>query len=196
VALEGDFQGSFFRLDIDANPHLEWKTAGKIESGHMAMYQIGPNKMRRFGSGHTLSFRVSPAQPCFAPENVISGYTRPNHFTNLWKSDPEQQGPQWLQLQWNEMKNIGQVELTFPGHLVREYHAYDPFYRDPQCPKNFAVQSWDGHEWQTVYQVKDNYQRQVKLTLPQTMQTDTIRIQISETNGDPSAQVYEVRCYA
>jgi hypothetical protein len=25
------------------------------------------------------------------------------------------------------------AQLTFPGHLIREYHAGQPFYRDPQC---------------------------------------------------------------
>lgn len=186
---------TFVRLDLDANPELDWHVSERIESGHMSVFQMSKDRMRRFGNGHTLSFRVDPPQPCFPPENVLSGYTRPNHFTNLWKSDPSEKLPQWLQLEWPDNQRIGRVELTFPGHLIREYHAYSPFYRDAQCPKDFSILYWNGEDWVHAFDVKDNYQRHVKCDFQSPVNTNKIRIEITETNGDPSAQIYEVRCY-
>src|SRR5690606_3446842 len=125
--------GRFVRLDILPNEYIEWLLAGKIVTGHMASYQIGPDKMRRFGSGQTLSFKVNGPQTCYEPANVINGVARPAAFTNLWKSDPVLPLPQWIGLTWDDPKRIDQIQLTFAGHLLRELHAYAPFYRDPQC---------------------------------------------------------------
>lgn len=187
--------GRFTRIDLLPNQDVEWLTAGRIESGQLAFYQISPTRMRRFGNGHTLSFKIHPAQPCYNPQNVISGVTRPHRFTNLWKSDPNLPLPQWLQLSWPEEQELKQVELTFPGHLLREYHAYDPFYRDPQCPKDYSILAFIEGQWQTVVEVKENYHRHRKHKLAEMISTNQIRVSVHATNGDPSAQIYEVRCY-
>jgi len=194
VNLDNAPVGEFVRLDILPNAELEWLRAGKIESGHMAMYQISAEKMRRFGNGQTLSFKVNPPQACFGAQNVISGVTRPHRFTNLWKSDPNLPLSQFLQLNWDNPKKIKEVELTFPGHLLREYHAYGPFYQDPQCPKDYEILAFKNNKWETVLTVKDNFQRQVKYSFAG-IETTQLRVQVNATNGDPSAQIYEIRCY-
>ena len=151
--------------------------------------------MRRYGNGATMGYRISPAQPCFAPRNVLSGITRPYASTNLWRSDPAQSLPQSLELKWTSDQLIRVVELTFPGHLVREYHAYAPLYRDPQCPRDYSIEAYDGRAWHTVLEVKDNYQRHRRHTLPKPETTQRLRVVVSATWGDPAASVYEVRCY-
>lgn len=188
--------GSFLRLDALPNRHLTWHTAQKLIHGHTAMYAISPNRMRRFGNGHTLAYRVAPAQKPFLPSNVLSGVTRPHRGTNLWVSDPGQALPQWLELTWPEAQVIRLVQLVFPGHLIREYHAYGPFYRDPQCPREYAIEVKAKGEWTPVLVVKDNYQRLRRHSLPEPITTDKLRLVITATNGDPSASVYEIRCYA
>lgn len=187
--------GRYVRLDVMANQHVKWLVAGRIESGHIAMYQIGPDQMRRFGHGHTLSFKVLPAQPCYRPDNVISGVTRPHRFTNLWKSDPNLPMPQWLQLNWETEQEISRVEITFPGHLLREYHAYAPFYHDPQCPKDYELTALVDGGWRTLLGVKGNFQRHNRHALSEPVKTQCLRIIVHATNGDPSAQIFEVRCY-
>lgn len=186
----------YLRLDLLPNDNVEWLMAGRIEPGHISMYQISENKMRRFGNGHTLSFKITPAQPCFIPENINNGVTRPHQFTNLWKSDPALPLTQWVQLHWEEDCEIQQVELTFPGHLLREYHAYKPFYRDAQCPKDYSISALINNSWETIFEVKDNYHRHRKHILNKPVTTKDLRINVHSTNGDPSAQIYEVRCYS
>jgi hypothetical protein len=188
--------GRYIRIDLLPNPQLEWLIAGRIESGQLAVYQISPDRMRRFGNGHTLSFKIYPAQPCYAPQNITSGVTRPHRFTNLWKSDPNLPLPQWVALEWEYAKSVKTIELTFPGHLLREYHAYDPFYRDPQCPKDYQILALVADRWEVIVDAKDNYHRHVKHSLKNIIIVNQLRVVISATNGDPSAQLYELRCYS
>ncbi|MGH7946829.1 MAG: FAD-dependent oxidoreductase, partial [Opitutaceae bacterium] len=92
-------------------------------------------------------------------------------------------------------KRISIVELTFPGHLVREYHAYGPFYRDAQCPRDYTIQVWDDSAWRDVHTQTNNYQRQRRHAID-AVTTAKLRIVVTATNGDPAAAIYEVRCYA
>ncbi|UZR96649.1 FAD-dependent oxidoreductase [Chondrinema litorale] len=186
---------SFIRLDLAANSNLEWKEAGCIIPGHTAMYQIGEDKMRRFNNGSTLSFKVHPGQDCFKPSNIISGITRPFQYTNLWVSDKNLPLDQWIELSWNSPKKVSQIELTFPGHLLRELHAYSPFYRDPQCPKDYEIWGFSDNEWEKLLSIKDNYQRQRKHLIASSKAYSKIKVIINSTNGDPAAQIYEIRIY-
>ncbi|MBD1422613.1 FAD-dependent oxidoreductase [Sphingobacterium chuzhouense] len=193
--LHGLNVGTFMRLDVLPNPQVSWPIAGKIITGHMASYQIGENKMRRFGSGHTLSYKITPGQPCYPAQNITNGVTRPAGFTNLWKSESTQGLPQWITLSWDQEIEIETIELTFPGHLIRELHAYSPFYRDPQCPKDYAIEAFIDGKWQLLLQVVDNYQRRRSHQLANAIRTNRLRVNVTATNGDPSAQIYEIRCY-
>ncbi|MDF2922735.1 MAG: hypothetical protein K0R57_1649 [Paenibacillaceae bacterium] len=187
--------GGYIRLDLMENEHVEWHKAGSIEPGHLSAFEIGLGRMRRYDNGVTLSFQVEPAQPVYSASNATSGVTRPHCSTNLWRSAPELPLSQWLQLEWKEAQIVGTVELTFPGHLIREYHAYGPFYRDPQCPKDYSILAHDGNEWTELLRVEGNYQRHRRHHLNAAVKTRLLRIVIHATNGDPSAAVYEVRCY-
>jgi hypothetical protein len=188
-------QTGYVRFDLLADPDVLWHVAGAIEPGHVSAFEMAPGKMRRYSSGVTLALKVEPAQSSFAPENVLTGVTRPYKTTNLWRSDPSQPMPQWLQLDWIETMTLSEVILTFAGHLLREYHAYAPFYRDPQCVRDYDVQlNSDGVTWQTISSVRGNYQRHNTVTFePQRVMS--LRILILATNGDPSAAVYEIRAY-
>ena len=186
--------GSFLRIDALANKNLFWHAAQKIIPGHMAMYAISPNRMRRFGNGHTLAYKISPPQKPFSPLQVLSGVTRPHRATNLWISDANQPLPQWLELSWDKPQKISEIQLVFPGHLIREYHAYAPFYRDPQCPRDYAVEVFADGQWQRVAEVEENYQRLRRHSFAETVTTKKLRVVVTATNGDPSAAIYEVRC--
>jgi hypothetical protein len=185
----------YVRFDLLANPEVAWHVAGAIEPGHVAAFEMAPGKMRRYSSGVTMALRAEPAQRSYTAEQVISGETRPYHGTNLWRSDPMLPLPQTLALTWDEEQTVSVVELTFAGHLLREYHAYAPFYRDPQCVKDYELQARVNGVWETVIEVKGNYQRHRSHTLAEPVVTREIRIVVGATNGDPSAALYEVRIY-
>jgi hypothetical protein len=185
----------YVRFDLLENENVVWHVAGSIEPGHVSAFEMAPGKMRRYSSGVTLSLRVEPAQRSFAAANVTSGQTRPHRGTNLWRSDPVEALPQSLTLVWDAEQAISIIELTFPGHLLREYHAYAPFYRDPQCPKNYDLQVKSSTSWKTVAEVRENYQRHRQHILPMSVSANSVRVVVLATNGDPSAAIYEVRVY-
>lgn len=185
---------SYVRLDLGPNGDLVWVRAGGIEPGHVSAWDMGNGQMR--SSKSALSFRIEPPQACYAPANVISGVARPGRGTNLWRSDPRLPLAQWLQLEWTEEKTIGEIQLTFPGHLLEEYHQYPPFYRDPQCARDYSLLAWSGEEWTELLRVKDNYQRLRRHKLERPVRTSLLRVVIHATHGDPSAALYEIRCYS
>ncbi|GAA4295228.1 FAD-dependent oxidoreductase [Aestuariibaculum suncheonense] len=191
----GLLDNQYIRLDLGVNENIKWKEAGCIVPGHTAMYQIGETKMRRYYNGNTLSFKVFPEQDCFKASNVINGVTRPYQYTNVWMSDANQPLEQWIKLSWDEAKEVELIELTFPGHLLREYHAYAPFYKDPQCPKDYEILGLDNGKWKKLLTVKDNYQRQRKHKLTKKIKLNELKIIIKSTNGDTRACIYEVRVY-
>ncbi|MCC5828101.1 MAG: FAD-dependent oxidoreductase [Phycisphaeraceae bacterium] len=188
--------GTYLRLDLLPQPKVAWHLAQrKLIPGHPSAYAASPRLMRRYHSGQTLCFGIQPAQPCFEPGQVISGVTRPCRFTNLWRSDPNLRGPAWLDLHWDRQQTINVVELTFPGHLVREYHAYGPFYADPQTARDYLLGAWVNGVWTTLASCKGNYQRHRIHRFSVPVRTDRLRLIIQSTHGDPSAGVHEIRCY-
>jgi hypothetical protein len=191
----GSLTAGYLRLDLSSNPAVRWHSCRRLEPGCVAGYQISATKMRGFFDGQSLAYRVEPPQPVFGPFQVVNGVTRPHALPNLWRSDPLAPMPQWLELRWPSPQTIAVVELAFPGHLLREYHAYPPFYRDPQCPKDYVIEGWIQNGWRELIRVHGNYQRHLSHRLDAPVSTDRLRVTVSGTNGDPSAGIYEVRCY-
>ncbi len=188
----------FVRLELVAeSPEAApgWRSSRRILQGQLAAWAMSPKKLRRLDPGLSLAFRVEPPQPVYGPEQVLSGVTRPHRATNLWRSDPGQPLPQWLELSWPERRTIREVQLTFPGHLLREIHAYPPFFRDPQTPRDYVIEAWVDDAWREVHVEKGNYQRLRRHTFPAPVTTKRIRVVVQATNGDASAMIYEVRCH-
>ena len=196
VQLKNAPVGRYVRLDLLPHPEVGWHTSQAIEPGHAAMYEMGNNRMRLYTGSAALSFRVEPPQPVYPAQNVLSGETRPYHFTNLWRSDPCQPLPQWLQLIWPRPVIVSRIELTFPGQLLCEYHAYQPFFRDPQAPRDYAIEFWSDGAWHELLVERGNYQRHRRHVLAEPVTTERIRVVVKATNGDPSAAIYEIRLYA
>jgi hypothetical protein len=88
-------------------------------------------------------------------------------------------------------QQLTRVELTFAGHLLQEVHAEPPFFRDAQTVRDYAIEL-DGVE---VLRVSGNYQRRRVHDLPAGSRANRLRLVVLATNGDPSAAVYEMRCY-
>ncbi|OAS21233.1 FAD-dependent oxidoreductase [Paenibacillus oryzisoli] len=195
MELKANQTASYIRLDIGAHPHLYWHKAADMVPGMAAAADMGNGLMRRVGNGETLAFQIEPEQSSYPVTHVLSGVTRPYRSTNLWRSSPSEMMPQWIELTWGEEQVISQVEVTFAGNLLRDYRFYAPLNQDPQCVKVYELQAWIANGWATLDRVDNNYNRKRIHRLAQAVHTTQIRILIHETNGDPSAAVYEVRVY-
>ncbi|WLP89808.1 FAD-dependent oxidoreductase [Gordonia sp. NB41Y] len=186
---------SFVRVDLAPAEDVEWHISPAVAPGQIAAFEDNPGHYRRFGSGQTLGFEVVPPQRGYEPDQVISGEARPHRSTNQWRSDPAVPLPAWIELTWPVEHEIKQVQLTFAGHLLREYHAYPAFYRDPQCLRDYELQVADANGWRTVVRVEDNTATRVVHTLDRSERTRGLRLVALSTNGDPAVGVYEIRAY-
>ena len=178
-----------YRIEANPAPGLVWRQLSHIQPGCFAQRHLSPTRLRDRHNG--LAFRLSPGQPVYEAANVLSGVTRPLSGTNLWRSDAGQGMPQWLDLSWKTPQAVTRVEVTFAGHLLKEVHAEPPFFKDAQTVRDYAIEL-DGRE---VLRITGNHQRRRVHELPAGSRAGRLRLVVLATNGDPSAAVYEVRCY-
>ena len=198
VMLTGIADG-YVRLDLEAVDPAHapgWRISKGILPGQVAGMEMSPTRLRRMESGVTLGFRITPAQNVYSANGVLTGVTRPYRATNLWRSDPGQPMPQWLQLSWPAPQSFRRIEITFAGHLLRELHATPPFFRDPQTVRDYAIEGWVDGAWRTLHSENGNYQRHRRHDLAEAVSTDRLRVVVHATNGDASAAIYEVRAYS
>jgi hypothetical protein len=187
----------YVRLELESDSaDVLWRYSSTVLPGQVAGWAMSPKKLRRMASGVTMAFRVAPPQPAYEPAQVLTGVTRPHRSTNLWRSDAGQPLPQSLQLEWSAPQSLSRIELTFPGHLLRELHAYPPFFRDPQTPRDYRIEGWIDNAWIELHSERGNYQRHRSHILPHTVNASKLRVVFDATNGDPSAALYEIRAYA
>ena len=128
----------------------------------------------------------------FKPANVINGWTRTaQNAASMWRSDPAQPLPQWVELDFGKPTAFNTVQLTFVtnpnGHRPKL-----PF--SPACVKNYDVEAFVAGKWVRVVRVRDNFQRhRVHSFVTQT--ATKLRVTVSATHGAKSASVFEVRVY-
>lgn len=190
-----DTGGQYVRIDLGVNPDVEWLRAGRVLPGAVSAFEMSPGRMRRYGDGVTMSHRISPAQRAYGPQQVVNGVARPHRATNTWRSDPGHPFDQWIQLSWDEPQELRSVHVTFAGHLLREYDHTPALWADPQTVRDYTLQALDGKDWRDIVTVRSNVMHRRVHELSAPVDTTAIRLMVHATNGDPSAAVYEIRCY-
>ena len=190
-----DEGGQYLRLDLGEAPEVEWIPAGRILPGAVSAFEMSPGRLRRFGAGVTLSHRIEPAQRAYPASSAISGAARPHTATNLWRSDPGHPLEQWLQLDWPEPQQIRSIHLSFAGNLLREYDHTPELWADPQTVRDYRILAQTDHGWREVASCVGNGLPRRVHELRETVTTSALRVVVEATNGDPSAALYEIRCY-
>ena len=140
----------------------------------------------------TYLFRVSPESRPYGPKQVLSGMSRPERTTNLWMSDPEKSFPQWIELKWSRKMEFNTIYLTFDNNLDRPLWGY--YGVAPELVRDYRLLVKIDEGWRELVKVEGNYRRR-NIVRFETIKTDTLRVEISATNGDRSARVYEIRVY-
>jgi hypothetical protein len=137
--------------------------------------------------------------------NVTNGWVRAlPGYENRWAAPLGADGA-WIELAWDAPQTIRQVQLTFDSGFVRELTlsssaaANTDIIRAPQpeTVKKYAIQyqADDGKEWVELVSVEKNHQRLRRHDF-RPVAVKRIRVHVKETNGDPLARIFEVRCYA
>ncbi len=140
------------------------------------------------------AFRLDPPSKPYEAENIVSGVTRPESWTNAWISDPEASFPQQIELDFRSEVTISMVHLVFDTDLNTVYKHIPPFYRHPACVRDYELLANHKGKWDSLLRVENNCERRRVHRLAPT-NADKLKLVIHGTNGAPSAHVFEIRVY-
>ncbi|GHU54359.1 hypothetical protein FACS189442_0470 [Spirochaetia bacterium] len=142
--------------------------------------------------------------PGCEPAKVLNGIARPvGNEQNCWESAPLGKDGQRLFLTLPEAKDIHEIRLTFDPNLSREIMpSMITQIRDRQatgCPeelvKDYTVELWQGEKKVFSQSITGNYQRLNLICIDPAIKADRAIIHVLDTNGYPSARIFEVRLY-
>lgn len=146
----------------------------------------------------------SSAGPDFAPGNLIDGYNHPDtNSSHSWRSDPAKGLPAWVELRWPEPVDLARIQLVldtdFESRLTltqsEDYRAKVTPVPRPVTIKNLDIQIEQEGLWETVREIRGNYQRLVRVNVPH-IRTSALLIKVLDTWGAAYASILETRCYS
>ncbi len=134
---------------------------------------------------------ITAAADC-SPENVLSGVSRmTDSHTHMWRSAPDTDLPQWLELEFPEETTFNTVQLTFVTDLDTRHLAPTDVLSGVTA---YRLQIPQDTGWKTILQETGNYQRWRRHSFPR-MNSSRLRVVIDSITAMSSAAVYEVRVY-
>jgi hypothetical protein len=140
------------------------------------------------------AFGLDPPSKPYEAENVISGVTRPEAWTNIWISDPQESFPQHVELDFGKELVFNTVHLIFDTDLNTVYKHVPALHQCPECVKDYELLANRQGKWESLLKIEGNCDRRRVHRLIST-QSDKLRLVIHGTNGAPSAYLYEMRVY-
>ena len=182
----------FLQIALPEVPGVQWPTmaAGKMSGGRSY------NETTVAGEFHAVrtdppTFPPSKSRT-FEPGNVINGWTRlAENPASMWRSDPAQSLPQWVELDFGKPTAFNTVQLTFVTNPNGQRPKL-PF--SPTCVRAYDVEAFVAGKWVRVVRERDNFQRhRVHSFVTQT--ATKLRLTVSATHGDKSASLFEIRVY-
>ena len=164
---------------------------------------LTPDGCRAWGGGHWtlvkgMQYAVVTTPALSTPVNssaaaVVDGVARPEgDQVHGWISDPEAALPQAIRLDFPKPTEVRQVRLTFDTDLTPTRVGVNPY--PPTLVKSYMVEGFDGEKWIPLASEERNDLRlHVHDIAPTTL--TALRVTVTETWGDPSARVFEIRVY-
>ena len=150
------------------------------------------------------SVSASTEKAGFSARNVTNGISRnEDEDINLWCSEGVADGGEKLTLTWAESVGVSQIRLTFDPDLSEErcisvskaFLEKEPIGVPVTLVKDYTVTALNKGKEVWKQALSGNYQRLNILTLPETVQADTVEIRFTATNGCSDIRVFEVRVY-
>ena len=125
------------------------------------------------------------------PQNVTDGVARSfDGEEHGWISDPAQPLPQALTLTWPRPVTAREVRLTFDSDFRTRWASIPA---QARMVKGYALECATGDgPWRPLADERGNVLRhRIHRFAPETF--DRLRLTVTETHGDPSARVFEIR---
>ena len=127
-----------------------------------------------------------------APECVVDGVSRiVRDEAHAWVSDAAQELPQWIRLDFAKPAAIRQVRIVFNSDM-QPTAPVAPM--PPTLAKSYFVEVLSGGDWIKVAEVEDNIRRLAVHDFD-SREATAVRVTVTATHGDRSAQIFEIRVY-
>ena len=182
-------------LEIDRTKGVSWVVRNR---------PIGPEDGRAWNAGKKWTI-VKGEQYAFVStpqvrqafdskaEYVADGVSRPEGTcSHGWVSDPAQPLPQAIRLDFPQPVTAQEVRLTFDTDLTPSRVALNPFPR--VLAKSYEVEGFDGTAWRALASESQNGLRH-RIHRFEACRLTALRVTVTETWGDPSARIFEIRVY-
>ncbi len=144
--------------------------------------------------GHNLAFKAEPGIDAYQPQNLHSGFTRPTSGTNAWVAALDDESPH-VTLNWDEPQTLGSVVLSFDvdyDHALESVLMGHPFRTIRYCVKHYRV---CGDGGVLLAEVTDNHQAMNTLTFDAPVTTQSLSVEVVESQGNVPVALFELRCY-
>lgn len=138
--------------------------------------------------------RIEPNPEPFTARMVNNGCAWPEGLPNLWMSDPSQNLPQSVSLEWPEAQDFNAVQILFDTDLTSPAGSRKPLESPRECVRHFRLWAQSDAGEELVFEEKENRLRRVEVRFP-TVSARALRLEIVATWGDSSARVYEIRVW-
>ncbi|HEU0121049.1 MAG TPA: FAD-dependent oxidoreductase [Bryobacteraceae bacterium] len=188
--------GRLYWIHLGQVPGVEWaRHADEREkpavspAGCTAAELPGPSRWHALTNNQNFAVKLQPPQQPYVPANLTRGGNRPDRWTNLWISESL---PAAAELRWTSPQRFNTVQLIFDTDMNR--HSRSPLFRYADCVKDYHLEVEIGGAWKRIAGETGNYMRRRVLTFD-AVESSALRLTVRETNGAPSARVYEIRVY-
>jgi len=179
---------AFLRIALPTSAKINWPLMSTATGSGGRTYRDTVVK----GEFYAVATKPQFNRPNAEPHNVINGWTRlAENPSSMWRSDPSQSLPQWVELDFAKPAAINTVQLTFvtTPNGQRPTHPFSP-----TCVRDYELSAMVNGEWVPIVKERNNIQRHRIHRF--TMQKATkLRLTVSATHGSPSASVFELRAY-
>ena len=144
--------------------------------------------------GHNIAMSFNPPINGFDPQNICNGVARPTSQVNAWVADPDDPAPR-LEINWLAPQSISKVTLMFDtdfDHAMETTLRGHPEYVMPFAVKHFRLTDGNGR---LLVEISDNHQTVNTVEFEEPVETDSLHVQILESQANVPAAVFALHCY-
>ncbi|WP_127792607.1 FAD-dependent oxidoreductase [Agromyces sp. LHK192] len=140
-----------------------------------------------------------PPTSAYAAAKAVGGYQRPYGGPQQWASAPLDEGPAWLQVEWDAPVRPAEVRLVFDDDVDTElntlHHHRSPHLVFPQLVRDYVVEGRRAGAWHPLAEETGNRRRHRIHRIESADPVDAVRVRIEATNGDRRARIVGLRVY-
>ncbi|MGB9877789.1 MAG: FAD-dependent oxidoreductase [bacterium] len=192
IEIHRKFEKGIYWFYLEPNEYVYIRETSEAFPGLTEIYKTG--NLWRFKLGKNLFFKLIPTLYPFSPDNIVSGVSRPERWTNVWISDGEKGFPHNLEIDLGEEKTFNFLQFIFDASIDKEYSQLPPFYIPPHIPKDFKLFALEGEDWREILEVKNNTKYFLRIRFPD-IKARKLRVDFLSANGGDKIYVYEMRLY-